>query len=102
MSRRVFVDNLGPSTTREALEELFSGTGKVESVEIPEQPKSSDSSGHAFIVMSSESEASKAIHTLNNTEWHGSRLTVTQASPPAKQRHGFGGGTTVAERKNRS
>ena len=101
MSRRIFVDNLAPSTTQVALEELFGGTGKVESVVMPPQAGSSKSPVHAFVVMSTETEASRAIHVLNNTNWNGTKLTVTQAGAVAKPRSGFGGGTSIAERRNR-
>lgn len=101
MSRRIFVDNLNFGTTQETLEELFKTTGKVESVEFPPQSKSKNSLVHAFVVMSSEMEASSAIFALNNTELNGSKLTVTQAGPVTTLRSGFSGARTISERKNR-
>jgi len=102
MSRRVFVDNLGPATTQEALKELFKGMGKVESAVIPLRPESTNSLiTHGFVVMSSETEASGAIRALNNTDWNGLKLTVTHAGPVTKLRSGFGGAHTISEHKNR-
>ena len=83
-------------TTEASLQTLFHDAGKVESVQIPP----GESPSHAFVVMECETDAARAIHALNGTQWNGLRLTVTQAGPVAGLR-GFGGGNTLAERRNR-
>jgi len=99
MDRRLFVDNLGPATTVEALTELFRTAGSVDSVTIPPS-QSSASPNHAFIEMTSDYEAKQAVLLLNDTEWNGQRLTVTHAGPNNRRAAGFtGGGVHLTRRK---
>jgi len=99
MDRRLFVDNLGPTTTAEALTELFRTAGSVDTVTIPPS-QSPTSPNHAFIEMTSDYEAKQAVLLLNDTEWNGHRLTVTHAGPSARRAAGFtGGGVHLTRRK---
>ena len=93
MTRRIFIDNYGPETTRETLEALFRISGPVESVNIPPTVSIKETVKHAFVVMMDSLDAAKAIDRLNNTDWNGSRLTVTFAGPITRVSKGFGGGT---------
>lgn len=101
MTRRLFIDNLGVNTTKEKLEELFKVSGSVESVVIPLAKSIKEKINHAFVVMETEYAASQAIHRLNNREWHGQRLTVTQAGPVARTSLGFSGGPARTATKTR-
>ena len=92
MSRRLFVDNFDPKTTKENLEGLFRQSGLVESVAIPPQVTLKEAITHAFVVMETEDAASMAIKSINNKVWNGHRLTVTTAGPIARVSNGFGGG----------
>ncbi len=98
MQRRLFIDNLSPTTTAEALKELFRSAGNVESISIPESQIGSVPS-HAFIEMMTDGEAKKAIHLLNNTNWNGLRLTVTLAGPMNRRSGGFSGNRVFARRQ---
>ncbi len=98
MEKRIFVDNLSPKTTPEALTELFRSAGAVESVVIPDGQSASVPS-HAFVEMDTVQAASNAIHRLNDTDWNGFRLTVTHAGPAHKRGSGFSGGGTLPRRR---
>ncbi len=98
MSRKIFIDNLGPGTTRASLEELLRTQGKIETVEMPATPARSPV--HAFVVMSTHSEASTVIRQFNNKQWKGFRLTVTYASDSSTG-SGFSGANTLSERRNK-
>ncbi len=100
MSKRIFVDNCAPTTTRESLGELFKGAGTVASVEIPVDKNRGASEVHAFVVMASITEASTAIQMFNGSKWNGHSLTVTRASSHQSPT-GFSGGNNRLERKNR-
>lgn len=57
----LYVGNLSKSTTQEDLNVLFAQAGDVMSVDVMKDRKSGESNGFAFITMSAQSEADKAI-----------------------------------------
>ena len=84
MSARLFVDNLPPGTTEEALRALFAQGGRsVESVSIMTDRQSGESHGYAFVEMSSSTQAGEAVHELNGHSLHGTPLHVSVARPRA-------------------
>jgi RNA recognition motif-containing protein len=99
--RRLFVDNCSLATTIESLNALFQRAGKVDAVSIPEDKNRGAKEIHAFILMSSPSEASAAIQMFNGRSWNGNSLTVTHASDSQGGNSGFSGGNNRLERKNR-
>lgn len=62
----VFVGNLSESTTAEDLISLFKVAGEVVSVHVMTDPKSGESRCFAFITMSAQSEADKAVSMFNS------------------------------------
>lgn len=62
----VFIGNLSKSTSPEELYSLFRGAGEVISVDIKTNPKSGESRCFAFITMSAQSEADKAVSMFNS------------------------------------
>ena len=92
MGRRLYVGNL-PYTTGEAeLQELFSKAGTVESVRVMRDAATGRARGFAFVEMSTDEEAQKAIDALNSHEFGGRNLTVNEARPkPARSGGGSGG-----------
>jgi RNA recognition motif-containing protein len=62
----VFIGNLSKSTTAEDLLSLFKVAGEVMSVNIMTNPKSGESRCFAFITMSAQSEADRAVSMFNS------------------------------------
>ncbi len=66
MNVKVYVGNLPKSTTQEELSTLFAQAGDVASTDVITDRKSGESKGFAFVTMSTQSEAEKAIHMFNS------------------------------------
>ena len=99
MGRRLYVGNL-PYTTGEAeLQELFSRAGNVESVRVMRDAATGRARGFAFVEMSTDEEAKRAIDQLNNFQLGGRGLTVNEARPKPVSSGGFGGGGGDSRRR---
>jgi RNA recognition motif-containing protein len=82
LGARLFVDNLPPGTTEEALHALFSRDGRtVLKVAIMTDRRSGDSHGYAFVEMASGADAAQAILALHGHHLHEQRLHVSEARP---------------------
>ncbi|MBU3918607.1 RNA-binding protein [Patescibacteria group bacterium] len=81
MNKKLFVGNLSYDTSEDALKELFSEAGEVESAVIITDKMSGRSKGFAFIEMAKEEDAEKAVEMLNGKELDGRSLTVNEARP---------------------
>lgn len=103
MAKRLFVGNLAYSVTTAQLEEAFSKVGKITSLNLITDKYSGQSKGFAFIEMSSDEEADKAIKELNNVEIEGRAIVVNEARPKEDRggsRDGGGGGFSNSNRSN--
>ena len=85
MTNKVYVGSLSFDTTEDALKDLFSQAGKVDSVSIIIDKFSGRSKGFAFVEMSSEEEAKKAIEMFNGKELDGRNIVVDEAKPMEKK-----------------
>ncbi len=92
MSNKLYVGGLPYSTTEEALEQLFSEHGNVESAKVITDRDTGRSRGFGFVEMESAGEAQKAISALNGTDLDGRTLTVNEAKPRENRSGGGGGG----------
>jgi len=94
MGQKLYVGNIPYSASEEDLRELFGKTGTVQSVSIPTDMATGRSRGFAFVEMSAEEEAEKAIAEINQAEFQGRRLMVNEARPkaPRPRDPDFGGG----------
>lgn len=90
MDVKVYVGNLAYSTTEDELRALFSQAGTVASVNVIKDRDTGQSKGFAFVEMSTQAEAQKAISTLNGHALNGRELKVNLARP-REDRGGFGG-----------
>ena len=90
METRLYVGNLSESTTEEELNTLFAKAGKVTAVEVIKERRSGESRGFAFVTMSEQSEADKAVRMFNAYSLSEHTLRVDQAKPREQ------GGTTGA------
>lgn len=87
MSARVFVDNLPPGTTEEALRALFTERGgAVLAVSITDDRRGDDAHGYAFVEMQTAEAAAAAIAALHGHAIHGVALHVGAARSPAPRR----------------
>jgi len=65
MEVKLYVGNLSKSTTQDELNVLFAQAGEISAAEVIKDRKSGKSKGFAFITMSKQSEADKAISMFN-------------------------------------
>ena len=92
MGRKVFVGNLPFSMGEAELRDLFAQRGGVESVTVMRDLQTGRSRGFAFVEMSSDEDAQKAITELNAYSMDGRNLTVNEARPRPERGGGGGGG----------
>jgi len=85
MTNKLYVGSLSFDTTEDSLKDLFSQAGTVNSVSIIMDKFSGRSKGFAFVEMSSEEEAKKAIEMLNGKELDGRNIVVDEAKPMVKR-----------------
>lgn len=90
MGRRLYVGNLPYSATEDQLTELFGRAGQVDNVRVMRDMATGRARGFAFVEMSSDEDAQKAITELNEYQMDGRPLVVNEARP--KPEGGFGGG----------
>jgi RNA recognition motif-containing protein len=81
MNVKLYVGNLPKSTTREELTALFAQAGEVTLTDIITDRNSGESKGFAFVTMSTQSEAEKAIHMFNASSLQEQELRVDMAKP---------------------
>ena len=91
---RLFVGNLSYQTMENDLLEHFPQAGVVTSVNLMLDKFTGKSRGFAFVEMSTEEEARKAIEMFHSKELQGRQLTVNIARPKEERapRSGGGGG----------
>ena len=102
MGRKLYVGNLPYETGETELQELFAQAGAVESVTVMRDMATGRARGFAFVEMSTDEEAQKAITQLNEHQLGGRSLTVNEARPKPAHAGGFGGGGGGDSRRRRS
>jgi len=78
---KLYVGNLNYDTTKDKLEEAFSKAGKVVDANVITDKYTGRSKGFAFVEMSTEEEAQKAISEVNDVEVDGRNIKVDEARP---------------------
>ena len=81
MDIRVYVGNLNKSTTEDEIKTLFAQAGEVTTVDLVKDRDSGLSKGFAFVTMTSQADADKAISMFNAYSLAGSELKVNIAKP---------------------
>ena len=81
MSRKLYVGNLPYDTGEVQLQDLFAQFGQVDSVRVMRDMATGRARGFAFVEMSNEDEAQRAVTGLNETQLGGRSLTVNEARP---------------------
>lgn len=91
MGRKLYVGNLPYETGEAELQDLFGGAGHVETISVMRDAATGRARGFAFVEMSTDEEAARAITELHETELGGRRLMVNEARPKPAFGGGFGG-----------
>ena len=89
--KNIFVGNLSFSVTEQTLRSLFETYGTVGRVNLVTDRDSGQPRGFAFVEMTNNAEAEKAIGGLNGREVEGRTLNVNEARPK-EDRSSRGGG----------
>jgi RNA recognition motif-containing protein len=90
MESKLYVGNLSYSTTEDDLRTMFAEAGTVSSVALIKDRDSGQSKGFAFVEMSSQVEAEKAISMFNGRMMGEREIKVSLARP--REDRGGGGG----------
>ncbi|OFV97795.1 MAG: RNA-binding protein [Acidobacteria bacterium RIFCSPLOWO2_12_FULL_54_10] len=88
--KNLFVGNISFQTTESDLTSLFDPFGEITRIQIVTDRDTGRSRGFAFVEMTNDEDAAKAIEALNGKELDGRALNVNEARP--KTDHGGGGG----------
>ncbi|MCK4268574.1 MAG: RNA-binding protein [Actinomycetia bacterium] len=104
MATKLYIGNLSYNTTEAQLNEAFAAHGAVESVALITDRHSGQSKGFAFVEMTDDDEAKKAIRELDGFEMDERSINVSVARPrqergPGGGGHGGGGGYGGGNRK---
>lgn len=81
MGRKLYVGNLPFNTGEADLQELFAQAGTVETVNVVRDSDSGRARGFAFVEMSTDEEAQRAISEFHDHEMGGRALNVNEARP---------------------
>jgi RNA recognition motif-containing protein len=81
MEVRLYVGNLAKSTTEDELRTLFAQAGTVTAVDLIKDRDSHQSKGFAFVTMTDQAEADKAISMFNAYSLAERELKVNVAKP---------------------
>jgi cold-inducible RNA-binding protein len=92
--KNIYVGNLTFDATEDQVRALFESYGPVEKVSIITDRDTGQPRGFAFVEMTDDESANKAMEGLNGTNLGGRNLTVNEARPKADRprREGGGGG----------
>jgi RNA recognition motif-containing protein len=92
VGKKLYVGNLTNSVTHTNLEEWFAPYGTVQSAQVVTDRATGRSKGFAFVEMDTDAQAQAAIQGLNNWEYGGRSLTVSEAKPRESRGGVYGGG----------
>lgn len=81
MAKNLFVGSLPFATADDTLGQLFAKYGQVQSVNIIKDKYTGQSRGFAFVEMSTDEEAQKAMEGLNGYSLDGRTIVVKEALP---------------------
>ncbi len=91
MDTKLYVGNLSYETTEEGLRALLGQAGTVTAVDMIKDRDTGRPKGFAFVTMSSQAEAEKAISMFNETTLDDRAIKVNIARP-REERPRYGGG----------
>lgn len=77
----IYIGNLNYRVREEDLRQVMEEYGTVESVKVIKDRETGKSKGFAFVEMSDDAAAKKAITELNEAEFEGRQMVVKEARP---------------------
>lgn len=86
MNKKLYVGNLDYGVNDAQLADLFAQAGTVVSVTVIVDRYTNRSKGFAFVEMSTDEEAKKAIEMFNNQEFQGRTMVVNEARPKVEDK----------------
>jgi RNA recognition motif-containing protein len=84
----LYIGNLPYGVTEDDIRAKFSEFGELASIDLVMDRFTGESKGFGFIAYASNSDADKAIKTMNGAQFGGRTLKVNQAKPREKQVRG--------------
>jgi RNA recognition motif-containing protein len=90
MGKRLYCGNLSFKATEDDVRQLFAEHGQVESVHVVMDRETNSSRGFAFVEMSDDAGAKKAVESLDGFSFQNRNLRVNEAKP--REERGGGGG----------
>lgn len=88
----IFIAGLSFSITDADLSDLFQEYGEVSSAKVITDRQTGRSKGYGFVEMDDEAAANKAIAELNEAEFDGRKIAVSEAKPrEPRQERSFNG-----------
>ena len=88
MNKKVYVANLPPQAAESDIKTLFANAGDVMSVKIAKDFQTGQPRGFAFVEMSTQWEARRAVSMLNKKDFMGKELLVKEARVSRSFRRG--------------
>jgi len=92
MMKNLFVGNLPFKTSEDSLRVHFAQFGEVAQVRIMTDRDTGKPRGFAFVEMTNDDEAERAVAALNGKDFEGRPLTVNEARPKPDRGFGNAGG----------
>lgn len=90
--KKIFVGGLNPDTTKEVIQEYFGTFGEIDTIELPQDPKTEKRRGFVFITYKDEAPVKKVLEKKFHTV-SGSKCEIKIAQPKeVYQQQQFGGG----------
>ncbi|MDX1983934.1 MAG: RNA-binding protein [Bryobacteraceae bacterium] len=96
--KNIFVGNLSFGSNEDDVRAMFEAYGAVDRVSIITDRDTGRSRGFAFVEMSNDEEADRAINALNGAQMGGRALNVNEARPKTEGGGGGGGRGRFRER----
>jgi len=90
--KNIYVGNLSYNATEDEIRSLFEAYGPVDRVSIVTDRDTGQPRGFAFVEMTDDEAATKAMEALNGTKIGGRNLNINEARPKESRGHGGGGG----------
>ena len=75
----IYITNLPPSISREALQELLNSYGPVDTIYIGQDKHSGMGNGTAYVRMQTEEAAEQLLLNLDGADYKGNKLRIVKA-----------------------
>ena len=91
--KNLYLGNLAFSTTEDQLRDMFEKYGMVEKINVVRDQDTGQPRGFAFLEMTSDEEAGRAIIAANGSTLGGRAMIVNEAKPKVERKAGGRGGS---------